>query len=34
MNDFERFVYVMRHIVGRRLTYKQLTGKEGAEQHG
>jgi transposase-like protein len=34
MNDIERFVYVMRHIVGRRLTYKQLTGKEGAEQHG
>jgi len=34
MSDIERFVYVMRHIVGRRLTYKQLTGKEGAEQHG
>jgi transposase-like protein len=34
MNDIERFVYVMRHIVGRRLTYKQLTGKQGAEQHG
>lgn len=34
MNDIERFVYVMRHIVGRRLTYKELTGKQGAEQHG
>jgi transposase-like protein len=29
MNDSDRFVYVMRHIVGRRLTYDQLTGKEG-----
>jgi transposase-like protein len=28
MNDVERFVFGMRHIVGRRLTYKQLTGKQ------
>ena len=34
MNDIERFVNVMRHIVGCRLTYKELTGKQGAEQHG
>jgi len=27
MNDIQRFVFAMRHIVGRRLTYKQLTGK-------
>jgi transposase-like protein len=29
MNDSERFSYVMRKIVGRRLTYKELTGKVG-----
>jgi transposase-like protein len=29
MDDIDRFVFAMRHIVGRRLTYKQLTGKEG-----
>lgn len=34
MTDIERFVYVMRHIVGRRLTYKQLTGKDGQVAHG
>ena len=34
MNDIQRFVCVMRHIIGRRLTYKELTGKQGAEQHG
>ena len=28
MNDIERFVYVMRHVIGRRVTYKQLTGKQ------
>jgi len=28
MTDIQRFVFVMRHIVGRRLTYKELTGKE------
>jgi transposase-like protein len=28
MNDIQRFVCAMRHIVGRRLTYKQLTGKQ------
>src|SRR5258708_9662543 len=27
MTDLERFVFAMRHIVGRRLTYKELTGK-------
>jgi len=27
MTDAERFTYAMRHIVGRRVTYKQLTGK-------
>ena len=27
MTDLDRFVFVMRCIVGRRLTYKQLTGK-------
>jgi transposase-like protein len=31
MTDIQRFVFVMRHIVGRRLTYKQLTGKIGVE---
>jgi hypothetical protein len=29
MNDGDRFVTVMKQIVGRRLTYKELTGKEG-----
>src|SRR3954454_18575441 len=29
MNDSDRFVAVMNQIVGRRLTYKELTGKEG-----
>jgi hypothetical protein len=29
LNDSDRFVTAMRQIVGRRLTYKQLTGKEG-----
>lgn len=29
MTDIQRFVFAMRHIVGRRLTYKQLTGKQG-----
>jgi transposase-like protein len=27
MTELDRFVYVMRHIVGRRLTYKRLTWK-------
>jgi transposase-like protein len=27
MTDLERFVFAMRHIVGRRLTYEELTGK-------
>ena len=27
LTDLERFVFAMRHIVGRRLTYKELTGK-------
>ncbi len=29
MTDKDRFRLVMRRIVGRRLTYKELTGKEG-----
>jgi transposase-like protein len=28
LNDSDRFVTAMRQIVGKRLTYKQLTGKE------
>ena len=28
-NDGERFVAAMKQIVGRRLTYKALIGKEG-----
>jgi transposase-like protein len=31
MTDIQRFVFVMRHIVGRRLTYKQLIGKTWVE---
>jgi hypothetical protein len=34
MDDVHRFVIGMRQIVGRRLTYKQLTGKELVVQHG
>lgn len=34
MNDLERFVFGMRHIVGRRLTYAGLTGKDGQVAHG
>lgn len=34
MTDLQRFVYVMRHIVGRRITYKQLTGKDEQVSHG
>ncbi len=30
MTDIQRFVFAMRHIVGRRLTYKQLIGKTEA----
>jgi hypothetical protein len=29
MNDSQRFTCLMRRVVGRRLTYKELTGKEG-----
>jgi hypothetical protein len=34
MNDGQRFVFVMRKIVGKRLTYAELTGKteQGAEE--
>jgi transposase-like protein len=32
--DAERFAAVLKHIVGRRLTYEQLTGKAQATQHG
>ena len=34
MTDVERFVYVMRNVIGRRSTYKQLTGKKGRVSHG
>ena len=34
MDDAERFVLGMRHVVGRRLTYQQLTGKVGDACHG
>ena len=34
MDNVHRFVIGMRQIVGRRLTYKQLTGKEQVTQHG
>ncbi len=29
MTDAERFDLAVRHIVGKRLTYKELTGKVG-----
>ena len=29
MDDAERFVFGMRHVIGRRLTYAELTGKHG-----
>src|SRR5438309_8612160 len=32
MGDIDRFVFAMRHIVGRRLTYKRLIGKEGTDE--
>ena len=34
MTDLDRFVFVMRCIVGRRLTYKQLTGKVEVPHEG
>jgi transposase-like protein len=34
MSDVERFVFAMRHVVNRRLTYEQLTGKAGQVAHG
>jgi transposase-like protein len=34
MTDLDRFVSVMRHIVGRRLTYKQLTGQVEVAREG
>ena len=34
LTDAERFAIVLKHIVGRRLTYEQLTGKAQATQHG
>src|ERR1035441_3737354 len=34
MTDLERFVWGMRHVVGRRLTYAELTGKTGQVAHG
>jgi hypothetical protein len=32
MSDDERFTAVLAKLVGRRLTYKQLTGKEGVPE--
>ena len=32
MGDSERFVTVMKNIVGKRLTYKELIGKEGGKR--
>ena len=29
MNDADRFIAMLSGIVGRRVTYKKLTGKEG-----
>jgi transposase-like protein len=34
MDDLERFVFGMRHIVGQRLTYKQLTGHQEVMNEG
>jgi len=34
MDDVDRFTIGMKQIIGRRLTYAQLTGKEQAVQHG
>ena len=34
MTDLDRFVFGMRHVVGRRLTYNELTGKDGQVAHG
>ena len=34
MTDLDRFVYGMRHVIGRRLTYNELTGKDGQVAHG
>ncbi|MGA3095898.1 MAG: IS1595 family transposase [Bryobacteraceae bacterium] len=34
MDDLDRFVFGMRHIVGRRLTYAELTGKLEDVVHG
>jgi hypothetical protein len=31
MNDGERFTYVMRNIVGKRLTWDELIGETGEE---
>jgi len=33
LTDAERFAIVVKQIVGRRLTYEQLTGKTQATQH-
>jgi hypothetical protein len=32
MTDSDRFRLVMRMVVGKRLTYKELTGKEGVRE--
>ncbi len=31
MDDADRFIAVMQNVVGRRLTYAELTGKEDRE---
>lgn len=31
LNDSDRFVYALSQIVGKRLTYKELTGKSKEE---
>ena len=34
MDDVRRFVFGMRHVIGRRLTYAELTGKLEDAVHG
>ena len=33
MDDVHRFAIAMKQVIGRRLTYKELTGKSGMEEH-
>jgi hypothetical protein len=32
LNDSDRFVYALSQIVGKRITYSELTGKEGGAE--